>query len=386
MSHIKSLPPLSAYIHIPWCVEKCPYCDFNSHGTMGKEIPELDYLYALANDLEDDLPLVQDRKLESVFFGGGTPSLFSDIAIGNLISLLDKTVGFADDCEITLEANPGTFEAEKFSGYRELGVNRLSIGIQSFEPEKLTRLGRIHSSEEAINAFELAREAGFDNINLDLMHGLPNQSSDQALADLQQAIDLGPEHISWYELTIEPNTEFFKRPPKLPSESILASINDEGLALLESAGYKRYETSAYYLENRSRDNRSNHNMNYWQYGDYLGIGAGAHCKLTDANGIHRFSKTRAPTHYLNARNGFRTGETTIDREDQTFEFLMNALRLIDGTSFEVFTERTELSREEIEITIDKLCRQGYLERDSERFWPSTKGVRYLNNCLLELMN
>lgn len=382
MSHIKSLPPLSAYIHIPWCVEKCPYCDFNSHGTNGKEIPELDYLYALANDIEDDLPLVQDRKLESVFFGGGTPSLFSDIAIGNLISLLDKTVGLTEDCEITLEANPGTFEAEKFAGYRELGVNRLSIGIQSFEEEKLTKLGRIHSSDEALNAFELAREAGFDNINLDLMHGLPNQSTDQALADLQQAADLGPEHISWYELTIEPNTEYFKRPPKLPSESILASINEEGLALLSSAGYKRYETSAYCKNGKE----SRHNLNYWQYGDYLGIGAGAHCKLTDPNGIHRFSKTRAPTHYLNARNGFRKGETTIEKEDQSFEFLMNALRLINGTSFELFDQRTELSLKEIESTIEKLVAHSYLARDEERFWPTKKGVRYLNNCLLELMN
>ena len=241
----KSLPPLSAYIHIPWCVKKCPYCDFNSHAfdekQKGEKLPELDYLYSLASDLQDDLPLVRDRKLESVFFGGGTPSLFSDTAIGNLITLLDKTIGFSEGCEITLEANPGTFEAAKFAGYRELGVNRLSIGVQSFEREKLEKLGRIHSADEAIKAFGIARDAGFDNINLDLMHGLPNQSSDQALADLQQAIDLGPEHISWYELTIEPNTEYFKRPPRLPNESILASINDEGQALLESAGYCRTE-------------------------------------------------------------------------------------------------------------------------------------------------
>jgi putative oxygen-independent coproporphyrinogen III oxidase len=381
MTEPKALPPLSAYIHIPWCVKKCPYCDFNSHGIEDAELPELDYLYALAMDLEDDLPLVQDRKLESIFFGGGTPSLFSDTAIGNLITLLDKTVGFADNCEITLEANPGTFEAAKFAGYKELGVTRLSIGVQSFETEKLEKLGRIHSADEAIRAFGIARDAGFDNINLDLMHGLPNQSSDQALADLQQAIDLGPEHISWYELTIEPNTEYFKRPPRLPSESILASINDEGHALLDASGYKRYETSAYCRD----DKRARHNMNYWQYGDYLGIGAGAHGKLTDANGIHRFSKTRAPTHYLNARNGFRIGETTIEKEDQAFEFLMNALRLIDGSSFEIFESRTDLSLEEINKTIDRLCTLGYLERDTERFWPSTKGVRYLNNCLMELM-
>lgn len=381
-----SLPPLSAYIHIPWCVKKCPYCDFNSHAfdenEKGEELPELDYLYSLASDLQDDLPLIQDRKLESVFFGGGTPSLFSDTAIGNLITLLDKTVGFAPDCEITLEANPGTFEAEKFAGYRELGVNRLSIGVQSFETEKLEKLGRIHSADEAIKAFGIARDAGFDNINLDLMHGLPNQSSDQALADLQQAIDLGPEHISWYELTIEPNTEYYKRPPKLPNESILASINDEGHALLTAAGYRRYETSAYCKDEK----KSRHNMNYWQFGDYLGIGAGAHSKLTDAKGIHRFSKTRAPTHYLNAMNGYRVSEVTIEKDEHSFEFLMNALRLIDGSSFEIFEQRTALSKLEIEIIIDRLCKLGYLDRDSERFWPTTKGVRYLNNCLIELMS
>jgi oxygen-independent coproporphyrinogen-3 oxidase len=347
----------------------------------------LDYLYALADDLEADLPLAQDRKLESVFFGGGTPSLFSDIAIGNLITLLDKTLGLADDCEITLEANPGTFESEKFASYRESGVNRLSIGVQSFETEKLEKLGRIHSSEEAINAFVIARDVGFDNINLDLMHGLPNQSSDQALADLQQATDLGPDHISWYELTIEPNTEFYKRPPKLPSESILASINDEGLALLEGAGYKRYETSAYGLENKSRDNnRAKHNMNYWQFGDYMGIGAGAHSKITTAEGIRRFSKTRAPSHYLNAVNRLRAADTKIEIDQQAFEFLMNALRLIDGCSFEVFESRTDLSSKEINQAIDRLCGLGYVQRDTKRFWPSSKGVRYLNNCLMELMN
>ncbi len=375
------LPPLSAYIHIPWCVQKCPYCDFNSHGTNGKEIPELDYLYALANDLEADLPLVQGRKLESIFFGGGTPSLFSDIAIGNLITLLDKTAGLAENCEITLEANPGTFEAEKFAGFREMGVNRLSIGVQSFETEKLEKLGRIHSSDEAIKAFAIARDAGFDNINLDLMHGLPKQSTDQALADLQQAIDLGPEHISWYELTIEPNTEFFKRPPKLPKESILASITDEGLALLDSAGYKRYETSAYCRD----DKQSRHNMNYWQFGDYLGIGAGAHSKLTTTEAIRRFSKTRAPSHYMNAVNGLRAGDTIIEKDEQAFEFLMNALRLMDGSSFAIFEQRTELDAQSIEQTIERLCRMGYVERDSHRFWPSNKGVRYLNNCLMELM-
>lgn len=382
MSSSTPLPPLSAYIHIPWCVRKCPYCDFNSHSIGDEELPELDYLYSLASDLQDDLPLVQERTLETVFFGGGTPSLFSDIAIGNLITLLDKTVGFSPDCEITLEANPGTFEAEKFAGYRELGVNRLSIGVQSFETEKLQKLGRIHSSEEAIKAFGIARDAGFENINLDLMHGLPNQSSDQALADLQQAIDLGPEHISWYELTIEPNTEYFKRPPRLPTESILASINDEGHALLSAAGYKRYETSAYCLEGKE----SRHNLNYWQFGDYLGIGAGAHGKITEPSGIKRFSKTRAPNHYLNTRESYRVGESPVEIEDQAFEFLMNALRLIEGSSFDIFESRTQLSRAEIEKTIDKLCKLGYLDRDAERFWPNHKGVRYLNNCLIELMN
>ena len=376
-----NLPPLSAYIHIPWCVQKCPYCDFNSHESNGKELPELDYLYALAEDLESDLELVQGRKIESIFFGGGTPSLFSDIAIGNLISLFDKVVGLSENCEITLEANPGTFEAEKFAGYRELGVNRLSIGIQSFEQEKLEKLGRIHSGKEAINALTMARDAGFENINLDLMHGLPNQSADQALADLHQAIELNPEHISWYELTIEPNTQYYKRPPALPAESILASITDEGQKLLESAGYIRYETSAYSKQNRE----CQHNINYWQFGDYLGIGAGAHSKVTTPDGIYRLAKTRAPNHYLNTKDNYRISENAIDKKDQAFEFLMNALRLLKGSDFSTFIERTQLSAEQAEQAIDQLCAKGYVDRNKESFWPNEKGVRYLNNCLMELM-
>ena len=272
-----SLPPLSLYVHIPWCVRKCPYCDFNSHAA-GPEIPEQAYIQRLISDLEQDLPLAQGRKLTSIFFGGGTPSLFSAEGIGRIITAAEERVGFEEEIEITLEANPGTVEQAKFSGFRSAGINRLSIGIQSFNDSHLSKLGRIHSGEQALAAVGTARRAGFENFNLDLMHGLSGQTLDEARRDIQLATDQGANHISWYQLTIEPNTEFYSRPPRLPEEEVLADIQQMGMELLQDRGYSQYEVSAYARNGES----SRHNLNYWQFGDYLGIGAGAHGKISQS--------------------------------------------------------------------------------------------------------
>ncbi len=284
------LPPLALYVHIPWCVRKCPYCDFNSHAA-GPELPEEAYVDALLADLEQDLRHVHGRRLGSIFFGGGTPSLFSAKALGRLLEGVERRVGFADGIEITLEANPGTFEQVKFADYRRLGINRLSIGVQSFQADKLQALGRIHDGAEAVRAADMARQAGFDNFNLDLMHGLPGQSLDDALADLRQALALAPTHLSWYQLTMEPNTVFWSQPPELPEDDILWDIQEAGQALLDEHGYRQYETSAY-----ARDGlHARHNLNYWSFGDFLGIGAGAHAKLSAPDGrIVRTWKTRLP--------------------------------------------------------------------------------------------
>ena len=290
-----TLPPLALYVHIPWCVKKCPYCDFNSHAA-GPNLPEQDYVAALLADLEQELPAVHNRPLSSIFIGGGTPSLFSASAIGQLLEGVAQRISFAPEIEITLEANPGTFEQDKFTAYRALGINRLSIGIQSFQDDKLKALGRIHGAEEALRAAEMARKAGFDNYNLDLMHGLPGQSLSDALFDLQTAMAQQPTHLSWYQLTIEPNTHYYSAPPQLPEDELLWDIQETGQALLADAGFMQYEVSAYAQPGR----QARHNLNYWQFGDFIGIGAGAHGKLSTPNGlIYRNWKTRLPKDYLN---------------------------------------------------------------------------------------
>ncbi|MEC9482594.1 MAG: radical SAM family heme chaperone HemW, partial [Halomonas sp.] len=297
---MNQLPPLSLYVHVPWCVRKCPYCDFNSHGVgRSAELPEDGYLTALLADLDADLALAGQRELTSVFIGGGTPSLMSADFYGRFFAALNERLALSRDCEITLEANPGTVEQRRFAGYREAGINRLSIGVQSFQPAQLEALGRIHSGTEAERAVTSARCAGFDNINLDLMHGLPGQDVAQAIDDLEQALALSPEHLSWYQLTLEPNTEFHSQPPRLPEDDTLWDIQDAGHQRLEQAGYNRYEISAYARPGR----RSRHNLNYWRFGDYLGIGAGAHGKLSrpGASGtldIERRWKSRQPDAYL----------------------------------------------------------------------------------------
>lgn len=377
-----SLPPLSLYVHVPWCIKKCPYCDFNSHAidhNQPQSLPEQDYIQALAQDLQHSMHQVQGRKIDSIFFGGGTPSLFSAESIGAIIAMAKSEIGLSSDCEITLEANPGTFEQEKFSGFRQAGINRLSIGVQSFDSEKLNALGRVHGAEEALGAVSIARRAGFDNINLDLMYGLPNQSEQQALADLDQAIALRPEHISWYELTIEPNTEFYSAPPAQPDSDQLADMSDLGIERLASNDYQRYETSAFSEPNR----QSRHNLNYWRFGDYLGIGAGAHGKYTKSAGkdIWRESKTRQPTHYLNRIGSYVASEQEVAPEDILSEYMMNALRLIEGISLREAAQRTGISTADIRAACAPNIEKGLLLLDEDRLYPSDQGQRLLNLCL-----
>ena len=371
------LPPLAAYVHIPWCVRKCPYCDFNSHAA-GPRLPEDEYVEALINDLTRDTELVQGRQLTSVFFGGGTPSLFSAMALGRILDALDQRVGFVDDIEITLEANPGTFEQAKFRDYRQLGINRLSIGVQSFQADKLEALGRIHDGDEAIRAADMARAAGFDNFNLDLMHGLPGQTLDDALHDLQTAIAQQPTHLSWYQLTVEPNTEFWTRPPTLPEDETLWDIQEAGQALLASHGYRQYETSAYAQPGR----QARHNLNYWTFGDFLGLGAGAHGKATIAGGaIRRNWKTRRPADYLDPATAFCAGDRTLDEGELPFEFLMNVLRLTDGVPATLFTQRTGLAIETLAAGRREAEARGLLERDPQRLVATPKGQLFLNDLL-----
>nr|WP_320136519.1 radical SAM family heme chaperone HemW [uncultured Amphritea sp.] len=374
-----SLPPLSLYIHIPWCVRKCPYCDFNSHAVTG-EIPQQRYIDALMRDLDQELPGVQGREIETIFIGGGTPSLFNAAGIQQILSGIAARTPLAANAEITMEANPGTFEQERFAGFRATGVNRLSIGVQSFDSARLQQLGRIHNSQDAILAASKAREIGFDNFNLDLMHGLPQQTPEAALADLQQAIDLQPTHLSWYQLTIEPNTEFFSKPPNLPEDEALWTIQEQGQALLQLHGYHQYEISAYSQPNR----QSRHNMNYWQFGDYLGIGAGAHGKISwpAQNRITRRWKQRQPKAYMNALNPL-SGEQDISLEERPFEFMMNALRLTDGVETALFNQRTGLTLDTIAPMLQQARQRGLLLNETERLAPSPQGRLFLND-LLEL--
>ena len=370
-------PPLAAYVHIPWCVRKCPYCDFNSHAA-GPTLPEHDYIDALLADLASDLDQVQGRKLGSVFFGGGTPSLFSAKALGRIIDGLEQRVGFADGVEITLEANPGTFEQAKFRDYRGLGINRLSIGVQSFQPAKLKALGRIHDGEEAVRAADMARAAGFDNFNLDLMHGLPEQSLDDSLSDLRLAIAQNPTHLSWYQLTVEPNTEFWTRPPVLPEDDTLWDIQEAGQALLAEHGFAQYETSAYAQPGR----QARHNLNYWTFGDFLGLGAGAHGKWSSPDGqIRRHWKTRLPKDYLDPAKHFRAGDKRLERDELPFEFLMNALRLTDGVPAALFTQRTGLPLEELAEGRRAAEARGLLESDPLRLAATPRGQLFLNDLL-----
>ena len=378
---LPTLPPLALYIHIPWCVRKCPYCDFNSH-TASPVLPEQEYVDALLADLDQDLHAVYGRELTSIFFGGGTPSLFSAEALGRLLQGVEQRIPFAADIEITLEANPGTFEQEKFVAYRKLGINRLSIGIQSFQQEKLEALGRIHNGDEAVRAAGMARQAGFDNFNLDLMHGLPDQSLDDALSDLRQAIALKPTHISWYQLTLEPNTVFWNQPPVLPEDDTLWDIQEAGQALLAEHGYAQYEVSAYAQAGRP----ARHNLNYWSFGDFIGIGAGAHGKLSHPDGrIVRTWKTRLPKDYLNPAKSFQAGEKSLSNDEMPFEFLMNALRLTAGVESRLYPERTGLSLETLAEGRREAEQSGLLQVEPSRLAATERGQLFLNDLLQKFL-
>lgn len=375
-----TLPPLSLYVHIPWCVRKCPYCDFNSHET--RVLPEQEYIRALLADLREDQAMAYGRPVQSIFFGGGTPSLFQASSIDAILQGIAQHLVLDAKVEITLEANPGTTEYNNLAQLRRAGVNRLSMGVQSFNPKHLKQLGRIHGPEEVLGAFKQAREAGFDNINLDLMHGLPSQTEAQALEDLDTALNLEPEHLSWYQLTIEPNTVFYNQPPQLPIDDTLAAIQDSGQLRLAQAGYRQYEVSAYCRSQQE----SQHNINYWQYGDYLAIGAGAHGKITTQEGqILRYRKTRLPADYLNPDKPFTAASQSVEPSERPLEFMMNALRLVDGAPKNYFTERTGLPWSTVAPVCHRLIAKGLVSDDTHIIKPTATGLRYLNNTLTEFM-
>lgn len=367
---------LGLYIHLPWCEKKCPYCDFNSHER--QHLPEDRYVSALLQDLDHDIALAGKRQVTSIFIGGGTPSLFSAGAIDRLLQGVDARLELAGDIEITLESNPGSAEAGKFAGFRAAGVNRLSLGIQSFHDASLQALGRVHNADQALRAVDTARAAGFDNLNLDLMHGLPGQSVKEGMADLQQALRLAPEHLSWYQLTIEPNTRFYSAPPLLPVEDSLARLEEEGGAALAAGGFMRYEVSAY-----ARGARCRHNLTYWQFGDYLALGAGAHGKITRPDGsVWRYAKTRQPDAYLTATPGQHTSQQRLlSDEDLAGEFMLNALRLDAGVPVQRFSEATGLSFDAIQATVASLAEEGLLETSPGVLCTTPLGRRFLDNVV-----
>ncbi len=371
--------PLSLYIHVPWCVKKCPYCDFNSHAQSG-ELPEKTYVERLLQDLANDLPRVAGREIQTVFIGGGTPSLFSPESYRRLFAGIREQITIAPDAEITLEANPGTIEHGQFTGYREVGINRISLGVQSFNNDHLKKLGRIHRDEEVLRAVAELKAAGLNNFNLDLMHGLPDQAQAQAMEDLRRAIELQPTHLSWYQLTLEPNTVFYSKPPKLPDDDQLADIEEAGKILLQKAGYRQYETSAYAQSNK----QCRHNLNYWRFGDYLGIGAGAHGKLTDltTGQITRLWKKKQPKAYLDVTQSLIGGEERIASVAIPFEFMLNALRLSEGFSIEHYQQATGLSFEAITPIVAQAIQRGLLQQVEQQIIPTELGAQFLNETLL----
>ena len=377
-------PSLSLYIHIPWCVQKCPYCDFNSHA-LKDSIPEQDYITELIKDLDNDIQRfhLTHRSLHSIFIGGGTPSLFSASAIESLLSQVLSRFEHNRNIEITLEANPGTVENDKFIGFAQAGISRLSIGVQSFASEKLIKLGRIHDSEQAKNAANLAHQAGINSFNLDLMHGLPDQSLTNALEDLKTAISLNPQHLSWYQLTIEPNTAFYSKPPVLPQDDELWAIQQQGVELLEKAGYQQYEISAY----AQAGFECQHNLNYWQFGDYLGIGCGAHGKITDTiqGIIYRTVKVKHPKGYLDKNRVHLDKLQQVTENERSFEFMMNRLRLFSPFTLNEFEQRTGINSQAILPQLQQAKQQGLLipikQSNTDAWQVTNKGHRFLNDLL-----
>ncbi len=375
--------PLSLYIHMPWCVRKCPYCDFNSHAVPDGKLSldlEQEYLQALVADFKTQIDFAQGRKIHSVFIGGGTPSLISAKGYDWLFTELKALLPFEDGCEITLEANPGTVEHDPFAGYLSAGINRLSIGVQSFNTDHLQKLGRIHSNDDAISAIKNAKEAGFERVNVDLMHGLPEQTLEQALLDLQLAVESGATHVSWYQLTIEPNTVFFRTQPILPVDDVLEDIQEQGEAYLKAQGFINYEVSAWRKEKPSA-----HNLNYWKFGDYLAIGAGAHGKVTQKDGIYRFQKTRLPKDYLAKVPAENLQYKRIEKEDMPFEFMMNALRLNNGVDTKLYAERTGYSLDDLSELLASLRKRKLMVDDENRISCTEQGHVFLNSVLEEFL-
>ena len=375
--NFQALPPLSLYIHIPWCVRKCPYCDFNSHEARGG-IPEKEYVAALVRDLEMALPLIWGRKVYTVFFGGGTPSLLSGDAVAEILRQVRMLLPLDLNAEITLEANPGTVEANKFALFRDAGVTRLSLGIQSFNDAHLQALGRIHSADDARRAIEIAQQH-FDNINLDLMYALPNQTLNEALLDVRTALSFNPQHLSCYHLTLEPNTLFARHPPQLPDDDASSDMQQSIEVQLAAHGFDHYETSAFALPAR----RARHNLNYWQFGDYLGIGAGAHSKLSFHDKVLRQARYKQPQAYMDAvgRGVPSQEEHEVSHNDLAFEFMMNALRLNDGFDRVLFTERTSLPLLAIRHELEEAEKRGLLYQDIKKIAPTDAGRRFLNDLL-----
>ncbi|BBP46987.1 YggW family oxidoreductase [Thiosulfatimonas sediminis] len=371
--------PLSLYVHYPWCIQKCPYCDFNSH-TLKHTVDEAAYVDAMLKQLEQTLPQIWGRPIKSIFFGGGTPSLFSEQGITHFLSQARALLGFNPQIEITLEANPGTVDFEKFAMFRKVGINRLSMGIQSFDDEKLKALGRIHSAAEAKLAIQAAQDAGFDNFNLDLMFALPQQTLAQAIADVEQALAFYPSHISHYQLTLEPNTPFFKQPPPLPNDDAAWEMQEACQKILVQAGYQHYEVSAFAQAGK----QSQHNLNYWKFGDYLGLGAGAHGKITIApqGQVLRTQMPASPGGYVQGVQAGQFGRTTeVDEQEIVFEFMLNALRLQDGFDLRLFTQRTGLERSRIAPYLEKLQAQQWIVLDNEHLSLTPRGKVYLNNVV-----
>jgi putative oxygen-independent coproporphyrinogen III oxidase len=379
ISGLTNPPPLSLYIHIPWCVKKCPYCDFNSHESRG-EIPEKRYVAALIKDLEQSVPRVYGRKIKSVFFGGGTPSLFSADSINEILSAVRMLTPLDYAAEITLEANPGTVDTAHFAGYKQAGVNRVSLGIQSFNADYLKALGRIHDDKQAIQAAELALKT-FERVNFDIMYGLPNQTLEHALEDARKAVVLSSDHLSFYHLTLEPNTPFYLTPPSLPEDDTSADMQEQIEVLLAENGYEHYETSAFCKPK----SQARHNVNYWQFGDYLGIGAGAHSKLSFHDKITRETRHKNPKAFMdNAEKGNAVDNTwAIEQADLGFEFMVNALRLTNGFEIKLFRERTGMPLEAISMRLAEASKKGLIIQNNSFIQPTLLGQRYLNN-LLEL--
>ena len=377
VSGLTNPPPLSLYIHIPWCVKKCPYCDFNSHESRG-EIPEKRYVAALIKDLEQSVPRVYGRKIKSVFFGGGTPSLFSADSINEILSAVRMLTPLDYAAEITLEANPGTVDTAHFAGYKQAGVNRVSLGIQSFDADYLKALGRIHDDKQALQAAELALNT-FDRVNLDIMYGLPNQTLELALEDARKAIVLGSDHLSFYHLTLEPNTPFHRTPPSLPDDDTSADMQEQIEGLLAENGFEHYETSAFCKPK----SQARHNVNYWQFGDYLGIGAGAHSKLSFHDKITRETRHKNPKAFMeNVEKGSAVDNTwAIEQADLGFEFMMNALRLSNGFEIKLFRERTGMPLEAISMRLAESSKKGLIIQNNSFIQPTLLGQRYLNNLL-----